>query len=240
MGAVRGEGRRGSQSIIAAMIDPTRKPTSRRRARQAMGADAFAPLRASSDGAGEAPSGDAGEGISKTRRKAQSHALQALGQRLVELPDGKLESIPLPDDLRRAILDARGISAREGRRRQLQYIGKLMRSADAGPIADALAVDGLAHRREVAAMHAAEAWRDGLLDGSRTLAAFVEGHPDAASRPLSQLITQARRERASGASGRHARTLYRHLLAAIDASGNDASGNDASGDGQEEQTDDHD
>ena len=160
--------------------------------------------------------------LSKTRRKAQSHALQALGKQLVDLPEGKLDAIALPDQLRSAILAARSINAREGRRRQLQFIGKLMRSADAERIADALTLDGLTHRREVAAMHAAESWRDGLLDGSRTLTTFIERHPGGATRPLAQLLSQARRERDSGATPRNARTLYRELLATIEERRTDA------------------
>ena len=220
------------------MNAPTRKPASRRRAAPAalprgitLSADKSAVTEKIRSSVANAvigtPENDEAEGLSKTRRKAQSHALQALGRRLVELPVDKLANLPLPEALRNAIDAARTITAREGRRRQLQYIGKLMRSVDADTIADALERDGTAHRREVAAMHAAESWREGLLDGSRSLTTFIERHPDGASRPLAQLLSQARRERDSGSTPRQARSLYRELLLAIEAQDLNADAADA-------------
>ena len=71
---------------------------------------------------------------SKTRKKQAMHELQALGAALVALPDGSLASISLPDSLAQAIGEARRITSREGKRRQLQYIGRLMRDLDPEPI----------------------------------------------------------------------------------------------------------
>ena len=76
---------------------------------------------------------------SKTRRKRDAEALQALGARLVELKPSRLAHIPLDERLREEILTAQRIQARGARRRQLQLIGKLMRSADAVAIMQALA-----------------------------------------------------------------------------------------------------
>ena len=114
---------------------------------------------------------------SKTRRKKEMHALQALGERLVALPEARLKAVPLDEDLRNAIDMARGIRSHEGRRRQLQYVGRLMRSADAAAIEASLAGDDAAHARQVAAHHAAEQWRDGLIDGSRKLGDFITRFP---------------------------------------------------------------
>jgi ribosome-associated protein len=75
------------------------------------------------DGADEAPS--------RTARKKASRALQALGERLVELRPAELAALPLPDTLHEAVLDAKRIKTFGARRRQAQYIGKLMRRLDA-------------------------------------------------------------------------------------------------------------
>ncbi|OGA20916.1 MAG: hypothetical protein A3I02_00715 [Betaproteobacteria bacterium RIFCSPLOWO2_02_FULL_67_26] len=80
-----------------------------------------------------------GDRPSKTQRKKQVHALQDLGAELVELSAEQLAAIELPESLRDAVEAARRITARGARRRQLQYIGKLMRRVDAGPIRAALA-----------------------------------------------------------------------------------------------------
>lgn len=76
---------------------------------------------------------------SKSQRKREMHELQALGERLVALPEARLRAMPLPPELLDAVLEARAISARGGRKRQLQYIGRLMREVDAEPIRAALA-----------------------------------------------------------------------------------------------------
>jgi ribosome-associated protein len=71
---------------------------------------------------------------SKTRKKQAMHELQALGAALAALPDTSLASIALPDSLAQAITEMRRITSREGKRRQLQYIGRLMRDVDPDPI----------------------------------------------------------------------------------------------------------
>lgn len=93
---------------------------------------------------------------SKTQRKKQSHALQSLGEQLVALPADKLALVPLAESLRAAVEMAHRVRSREGRRRQMQYIGKLMRDSDANTIAQALATHSEHHRGVVAAMHSAE------------------------------------------------------------------------------------
>lgn len=151
--------------------------------------------------------------ISKTRRKQQMHALQALGQKLVELAPHRLERIQsvLPEDLLSAILEARRIKSHEGRRRQLQYIGKLMRSVDAQAIEAALALDDERHQGSVHIMHRAEHWRDGLIDGTLSLTTFIEQFPEAARQNLPALLSQARKEKSAARPPKQQRQLYRVL-----------------------------
>ncbi len=82
---------------------------------------------------------EADEKPSKTQRKRESHGLQALGESLVELEDEDLERLPVDERLADAVRAARAIRSREGRRRQLQYIGRLMREVDADALRAALA-----------------------------------------------------------------------------------------------------
>lgn len=185
--------------------------------------------------AGDADGGPDADRPSKTRRKKAMLALQSLGERLVALPESRLKAVPLDDDLRDAIDMARGIRSHEGRRRQLQYVGRLMRSADAAAIEAALAGDDAAHARQVAAHHAAEQWRDGLIAGSRQPAEFIARFPlsgsadttaDAAAgttadpaaalaslASLASLVEAARgAARSASSNPRPARALYRALL----------------------------
>ncbi|MFN5882725.1 MAG: ribosome biogenesis factor YjgA [Burkholderiales bacterium] len=150
-------------------------------------------------------------GPSKSQRKRDSHALQALGERLVGLPESRLAALDLPDDLRDAIALARRITAHEGRRRQLQYVGKLMRRIDPSDIEAALGHDDERHRAETAVMHAAERWRDALIADPKRLSEFVTRYPQALARNLHPLIRSACTEHSKGQRGRHFRDLYREL-----------------------------
>lgn len=165
------------------------------------------------------------QGPSKSQRKRDMHALQALGERLVGLPESRLAALDLPDDLRDAIALARRITAHEGRRRQLQYVGKLMRRIDPSDIEAALGHDDERHRAETAVMHAAERWRDALMADPKRLTEFVTRYPQALARNLHPLIRSACTEHGKGQRGRHFRELYRELRQILlDHSGLGASG----------------
>jgi ribosome-associated protein len=148
---------------------------------------------------------------SKTKRKADMHALQGLGAALVGLTPAQLDAMPLPEPLADAVREARRISSHEGRRRQLQYIGKLMRGIDPEPIRAALAtVEGNSaaararHRR-------LELWRERLLADDAALTVFAREHEGADLQALRALIRNARKEIAETRPPRAQRELYRYL-----------------------------
>lgn len=91
-------------------------------------------------------------------------ALQELGERIVALPAQALPQVPMDESLREAVMLARRITAHEGRRRQIQYIGKLMRGVDAAPIEAALEAIAQPAREDTALLHAAERWRTRLIE----------------------------------------------------------------------------
>ena len=132
---------------------------------------------------------------SKSQRKRDVEALQVLGVRLVELEPGELKQFDLPDGLMDAILEAQGITANGGRRRQLQYIGKLMRNADGESIQRQLDVfqDGSKARKRYE-KHI-ETWRDRLLSDSDAFAELVQEHPNVNQESLRALVAEARVEK---------------------------------------------
>src|SRR5512140_3065242 len=115
------------------------------------------------DDSAEADQGDGGDRPSKTQRKKEMHALQALGQQLVDLSRDQLAKVELPDELRAAIDFAHRVTSHEGRRRHMQYIGKLMRQVDADEVRAAIGRATGESRAAVALLHLAERWRDRLL-----------------------------------------------------------------------------
>jgi ribosome-associated protein len=148
---------------------------------------------------------------SKTQRKKAVHELQALGEELVELREDRLASLDLPERLREAVMEARRITSHEARRRQLQYIGKIMRAVDPGPIRAAL--DGWRGQatRLTAEHKRAEAWRDRLLEDDAALAELAAEYPAAAVARLAPLVRSALRERAAGQPPRSYRALFQAL-----------------------------
>jgi ribosome-associated protein len=153
------------------------------------------------------------EPVSKTRRKREMHELQVLGATLVELPDAQLEALGLPEALAAAVREAKRIKSHEGKRRQMQYIGRLMREVDPEPIRAQL--DELAGQSaEAAARHRRlEALRERLIGDDGALTDYVASHADADLQALRTLIRNARREQQEGRPPRAYRELFRLLKA---------------------------
>ncbi len=130
------------------------------------------------------------------------HDLQALGEALVALPDARIAALGLEERLVAAVEAYRRTRTHEGRRRQMQYVGKLMRLADAEPIREAVAAMQLGRAHDSLALHEAERWRAELLADDEALARWREAHPRhrpaAAAQPGAR-GAQGRRRRARGA-----------------------------------------
>ena len=154
--------------------------------------------------------------ISKTQRKQEVSALQDLGAELVALNDEQLAGIELPERLRDAVMEARRITKFEAKRRQLQYIGKLMRSVEAEPIRAALDVVLARSRRETAAHKRIEAWRERLLADPGAVKELLAEYPGADARRLRALVRSALHERDAGSPPRSFRELYHALRALLE------------------------
>jgi ribosome-associated protein len=152
---------------------------------------------------------------SKTQRKAAMHALQDLGEALVELDPRRLAELAaevgLPERLVDALGEARSITAWGGRKRQLQYVGKLMRDVDPDPIRHRL--DAWAHGQDIdtARQHALERWRERLLAEPEALDELAALHPQLDRPRFRALIAKARDERANGSPPHAYRELFRAL-----------------------------
>ena len=137
--------------------------------------------------------------------------LQGLGAELVALSAERLASLELPESLADAVRAAQRISAHEGRRRQMQYIGRLMRAVDPAPIRERLdAWRGLS-RTEIARQHALERWRERLIDEDDALTEFAGKYPGTDIQVLRGLIRNARKERSEDKPPRAFRELFRMI-----------------------------
>ncbi len=149
--------------------------------------------------------------ISKTRRKNEMNALQDLGVELVKLSRERLEKMDLPERLLTELLEARRLKANGAIRRQMQFIGKLMRDVEVEPIVEQLAIIRGESSAAKAEFHALEHWRDRLLENDAALTEWLALHPDADSQQMRQLIRNARKEAAESKPPKSSRQLFRLL-----------------------------
>jgi ribosome-associated protein len=136
--------------------------------------------------------------FSRTTLKKESEELQELGEQLLTLRSGLMEKLALPENLRDALKAAAKITNFEGRRRQMQYVGKLMRRLDPEVVQtarDALQAQHQGSAAETQKMHTIERWRDALIADDEALAQWLSDHPQTDSQVLRSLIRQARRDK---------------------------------------------
>jgi|TARA_B100000809_G_scaffold259782_1_gene305446 ribosome-associated protein len=158
------------------------------------------------------------EPLSKTAVKQEMKALQKLGEKVADLSDTGLATIPLDGTLREAILLARRLPHREGRRRQMQFVGKLMRSADCEAITAALEKLRNNSRAHTKLLQDAEIWRDKLIaEGDTVLADFTAQYWQADRQHLRQLIRAAQKEQSQQKPPSSARKLFKCIREQMEA-----------------------
>jgi ribosome-associated protein len=151
---------------------------------------------------------------SKSEMKRQVNALQDLGELLVNEPRDRVKRVPMPEDVRDAILEAQTITNHEGRRRQLQFVGKKMRTLDEAEIAAIKQVIDSwkgASKAETAALHALERRREKLLADDQALTNLLAEHPHLDAQHLRTLIRNARKEQAESKPPKAYREIYQIL-----------------------------
>jgi ribosome-associated protein len=142
---------------------------------------------------------------SKTQLKQQMLELQELGHALAELPEDRLQSLELPERLLDAIIEFKRTRSHEGRRRQLQYVGKLMRGVDPEPLRAAVDAFALGSAVDAMQLHEAERWRIELVRDDEAIARWTTAFPDTDVQRLRALVRAARRDEAAAAGQRHGR-----------------------------------
>lgn len=131
---------------------------------------------------------------SKSQRKRDSHALQDLGEALVALPPSRLAALALPERLSDAVNAYLVTRSHEGRRRQMQFIGRLMRGLDVEPIRAAVLAHERGQAQDALALHEAERWRAELIAHDEAITEWLRQHPDADTQQLRTLVRNARKE----------------------------------------------
>jgi ribosome-associated protein len=165
----------------------------------------------------ENPDDDASEfedAPSKTQRKQASHDLQKLGVALAALTVERLSTVPMGESLRDALLQHKQTRSHEGRRRQMQFVGKLIRresDESLQTLQEAIAGSELFVARASLVLHQIEAWRNELLADDDAMTAWLEQHPQADAQRLRSLVRAARKDAALELGKRNGRA-YRELF----------------------------
>jgi ribosome-associated protein len=149
--------------------------------------------------------------VSKSELKRQALRLQELGKELAALKRAQLEALPLPEKLAQAIFDYQRFTSHEARRRQLQYVGRLMRDVDAAPIEAALADLRGESADARYRMHLAEQWRERLLAEPAALHEFLAEYPQADRQALRHALQRALKPAAETQQKAATRALFRTI-----------------------------
>jgi ribosome-associated protein len=152
--------------------------------------------------------------ISRSQKKRDVEALQTLGERLVDLKPAQLDKLPLEETLRDAVDKAKGMPHRSALRRQMQYIGKLMRFADGEAIAEAIERFDVTKEAHNKVFHKLEKWRDRLIANttdSTMLDVIISEYPHTDIQHMRQLVRNAQKEVEQNKPPAAARKLFKYL-----------------------------
>jgi ribosome-associated protein len=166
------------------------------------------------DPAASDESDDDYDGPSKTQLKKEMHELQTLGEAFAALPESRIVGVAISETLIDAVMQYRRTRSHEGRRRQMQYIGKLMRRNDVDAIREAVTAMQLGQAKDSLALHEAERLRAELIASDDALTAWTQKHPGGDLQQLRSLIRAARKDAAVAPeqrSGRAFRELFQFI-----------------------------
>jgi ribosome-associated protein len=179
---------------------------------------------------------------SKSQLKREMHELQALGAELVALPKDALKRMPMPESLDEAVRAARRITDHEGKRRQMQYVGKVMRGLtddETAALREALDKYKGVNKAETARLHWIERTREQLLADDAALTEFIRQHPDADPQQGRTLIRNARKEQQQGKPPRYFRELFQWIKNADGSGAEDEDDIDARDNEDDDDDDSH-
>ncbi|MEY5003234.1 MAG: hypothetical protein RL678_1043 [Pseudomonadota bacterium] len=165
---------------------------------------------------------------SKSQLKREMTALQKLGEALVDAPRDRVKKVPMPEDVLEAVLACQQISSHEGRRRQLQFVGKKMRTLSEDEVAMIQkTVDGWrgTSKAEAAALHAIERQRERLLAEDKALTDLCSQYPSLDVQQLRTLIRNARKEQAENKPPKAYREIFQ-ILKSLHTPTNDTAADD--------------
>lgn len=149
---------------------------------------------------------------SKSQRKRDMLDLQKLGETLIKLTNDQLKKMELPEILLEAIQHAKTIVANEAKRRQLQYIGRIMRNIDVEPIRATLKRMQMTHEKSTVQFHQTEQWRTDLIaQGDDKLNQFIYEYPNVDRQQLRQLVRKAQQDNKNNKNTGAEKALFKYL-----------------------------
>ena len=149
---------------------------------------------------------------SKSQVKRELLEITELGERLLEIPEGLLAKLPISETCLKAIKEGRKINHHTGKKRQIKYIGKLLRDEDLEGIRAELAISDQYHQLEVRKQHLLEQWRDRLMnEGNKATFELLQLEPTLDRQQLRQMVRNAQKEKELNKAPKFQRELFRYL-----------------------------
>ena len=176
----------------------------------------------------------AADKISKTKRKQQMHELQDIGEELVELSKDALNKIPMSEDLLDAIKEYKRLNSHEARRRQMQFIGKIMRKEDTAPIREKLEQIRGSSTAATALLHRIERYRNDMIAKDEVITQFLADYPHASAQELRTLVRNARKEAEQAKPPKAFREIFQFIKSALEANASETDDEEYSADSTDE------
>lgn len=149
---------------------------------------------------------------SRSQIKREMIALQQMGEQLADLSDAQIKAIDMPDELRKAVLSVKKVKSHGAKKRQLKFIGGLMRKVDISPINEALYELERGRSVQVAEFHMIEKLRDELIKGNDDIIEDVVGkYPEADRQKMRQLVRNSRKELHENKPPKSSRILFKYI-----------------------------
>lgn len=158
-----------------------------------------------------------GDRKSKSQVKREMLALQELGEKLVELPLDRVMKLNILPELKEAVVELKKLTSKEAKRRQVQYIGALMRNTDPEPIKEAIADVEAGSYQSAKVFKKAENWRDRLCAGDDALESeIIASFPGMDVQQFRQHVRNAKKEMEKQSGKKASRVLFKFLKGTID------------------------
>ena len=152
---------------------------------------------------------DKNDVISKTELKKDSKKIQDFGRKISGLTINNIEAFKFPSNIYDATIDLKNLKSNSAKKRQVQYLGKLLREIDLTNAFLVMKQLEVSSQKEIQRNHIIEGWRDKLLSNNDSITEFIDEYPKIDRQSLRQTVSNAQKEKKDNKPPKHSRQLFK-------------------------------